>query len=143
MNLTTVLLLVVTAMPTLWSYEANRKCEKNRALLCNDLYNSTRFPNFFKQRSQNDAIEELGQYKQLIQIECARHLRLFLCSVLMPMCTMLEENILPCRSLCERVVELCWFIMAGTPEMQSVPGEWEGESLCGKQECRTEQEKME
>jgi Fz domain. len=101
MNLTTVLLLVVTAMPTLWSYEANRKCEKNRALLCNDLYNSTRFPNFFKQRSQNDAIEELGQYKQLIQIECARHLRLFLCSVLMPMCTMLEENILPCRSLCE------------------------------------------
>jgi len=43
----------------------------------------------------------------------------------------------------ERVVELCWFIMAGTPEMQSVPGEWEGESLCGKQECRTEQEKME
>uniref|UniRef100_A0A7M5WUC4 FZ domain-containing protein n=1 Tax=Clytia hemisphaerica TaxID=252671 RepID=A0A7M5WUC4_9CNID len=83
------------------AYEANRKCEPNRAALCKNLYNSTRFPNFVKHRSQVDAIIELNQYKQLIDIECAPHLRLFLCSVLMPMCTMLEENILPCRSLCE------------------------------------------
>lgn len=107
MNLAIVLLLVATAVPTIWSYEANRKCEKNRAVLCNDLYNATRFPNFFKQRSQNDAIEELNQYSQLIKIGCARHLRLFLCSVLMPMCTMLEENILPCRSLCEEAKAGC------------------------------------
>ena len=96
-------ILVTTVFLTTFTtaYEANRKCEPNRAALCKDLYNSTRFPNFVKHRSQVDAITELNQYKQLIDIQCAPHLRLFLCSVLMPMCTMLEENILPCRSLCE------------------------------------------
>lgn len=100
-----ILLCAITT--SCWAYEANRKSEPNRATLCKDLYNETRFPNFYDHHSQNDAIEELSQYKDLIQTGCAAHLRLFLCSVLIPMYTILEENILPCRSLCEEAKAGC------------------------------------
>lgn len=105
LNTVYILLCVITA--SCWAYEANRKCEPNRATLCKDLYNETRFPNFYDHHSQNDAIEELSQYKDLIKTGCAAHLRLFLCSVLIPMYTILEENILPCRSLCEEAKAGC------------------------------------
>ena len=83
------------------------KCEKNEAPLCKDLYNKTRFPNYFQQRVQSDAVIELKNYKQLVQTGCAEHLKLFLCSLFVPMCTMLDDNLLPCRSLCEDVKAGC------------------------------------
>ena len=103
----TLYIFVYTITASCCAYDANRKCEPNRAALCKDLYNETRFPNFYDHHSQNDAIEELSQYKDLIQTGCAAHLRLFLCSVLIPMYTILEENILPCRSLCEEAKAGC------------------------------------
>jgi len=93
-------------------------CEPNRAELCSGLYNETTFPNQ-KHRSQDDAIMDLNQYKQLIQTRCAKHLRLFLCSVFVPFCTVLDKPLQPCRSLCleaqagcekvlEKYVDLPW-----------------------------------
>ena len=111
MNFQSIALCLVYFFVGVNCYETSRKCEANRAAICKGLYNSTRFPNFFNQHSQNDAITELEQYKQLIDIECARHLRLFLCSVIVPMCTLLDENILPCRSLCEDVKAGCESIL--------------------------------
>ncbi|XP_002171230.3 uncharacterized protein LOC100213271 [Hydra vulgaris] len=79
----------------------SQTCESNYAPQCRKLYNQTRFPNNLSHISQEDAISGLDHYTKLIETGCAKNLPLFLCSIFIPMCTMLDEPILPCRSLCE------------------------------------------
>merc|ERR1719494_62247 len=62
-------------------------------------------------RSQDDAIIDLGQYRKLIATECSPYLRLFLCAYFIPVCTVLEEPIPPCRSLCRQVQTPCELVM--------------------------------
>lgn len=78
------------------------KCEPVRTDFCTSLYNETHLD-----RSQEDAILDLKQYKELDSIDCAKNLRLFLCGTFLPMCTVLDKPIRPCRSLCEEVKSGC------------------------------------
>lgn len=103
------------------------KCEANRAMICKGLYNETRFPNKKEHRSQDDAISDLNQYKALISTGCAQHLRLFLCATFIPMCTILEEHILPCRSLCYDVKGKCEKIL-----LKYVGLEWPNQLACAQ-----------
>jgi hypothetical protein len=44
---------------------------------------------------------EVHQFIPLIKINCSPDLKLFLCSLYAPLCTILDFPIPPCRSLCE------------------------------------------
>ena len=80
---------------------ARNQCEPIRTPLCQGLYNETTFPNSLQHRSQEDAILELHQYQKLLLTGCAKYLKLFICSLFLPVCTVLEKPLLPCRELCE------------------------------------------
>lgn len=70
--------------------------------LCQDIaYNKTIFPNLLGHTRQEEAALEVHQFIPLIKIECSPDLKLFLCSLYAPLCTILDFPIPPCRSLCE------------------------------------------
>ena len=70
--------------------------------LCQNIqYNRTIFPNLLGHTRQEEAALEVHQFIPLIKIECSPDLKLFLCSLYAPLCTILDYPIPPCRSLCE------------------------------------------
>ena len=77
--------------------------------LCKDIaYNETRFPNFLKQKSQQEAATETNIYLPLIRINCSPVLKLFLCSLYVPPCIRNYSSTLrPCRELCEKAKTGC------------------------------------
>jgi len=84
-------------------------CEAITAPLCQNLpYNDTRLPNNLGHQTQSEAAVEMHQFSQLIKVQCSFHLRLFLCSIYVPVCTVLTDNLIPpCRSLCENARRGC------------------------------------
>ncbi|XP_064105595.1 atrial natriuretic peptide-converting enzyme-like [Macrobrachium nipponense] len=89
-----------------------RECEPISVPLCRDLpYNNTRFPNIFNHDSQEEAGLEIHQFFPLIKMQCSLDLQLFLCFVYVPVCTIMEEPILPCKSLCESARHGCEELM--------------------------------
>ncbi|CRL00025.1 CLUMA_CG013313, isoform A, partial [Clunio marinus] len=82
--------------------ENHNKCEPITIPLCLSIqYNKTIFPNLLGHTRQDEAALEVHQFIPLIKIECSPDLKLFLCSLYAPLCTILEYPIPPCRSLCE------------------------------------------
>jgi hypothetical protein len=81
--------------------------------LCKDIaYNETRFPNFMKQKSQQEAAAETAIYLPLIRINCSPVLKLFLCSLYAPPCVKNYSSTLkPCREMCEKARMGCEDIM--------------------------------
>lgn len=77
--------------------------------LCKDIaYNETRFPNFLKQKSQQEAASETTLYLPLIRINCSPVLKLFLCSIYAPPCVKNYSSALkPCREMCEKAKAGC------------------------------------
>lgn len=78
--------------------------------LCKDIaYNETRFPNFMKHKSQQEAAVETTLYLPLIKINCSPVLKLFLCSLYAPPCIRnYSQSILkPCREMCEKAKMGC------------------------------------
>ncbi|XP_044742418.1 frizzled-7-B [Chrysoperla carnea] len=63
-------------------------------------YNETIMPNILKHTKQEAAGLEVHQFFPLVKVKCSPDLQLFLCSVYTPVCTILENPIPPCRSLC-------------------------------------------
>ncbi|XP_050297668.1 frizzled-2-like [Anthonomus grandis grandis] len=92
-----------------------RTCEPIRVELCRGLgYNMTRMPNLGGNDVQQEADYNLKSYSPLIQYGCSQHLKLFLCSVYVPMCTEKVANpIGPCRGLCENVRRRCYPVLQG------------------------------
>ena len=43
---------------------------------------------------------EAHAFFPLVKVQCSKHLHIFLCTVYAPVCTILEEPLPPCRSLC-------------------------------------------
>ncbi|KAK9518757.1 hypothetical protein VZT92_018151 [Zoarces viviparus] len=78
-------------------------CQSISVPLCSDLaYNQTIMPNLLGHTNQEDAGLEVHQFYPLVKVQCSMDLRFFLCSVYVPVCTVLDRALPPCRSLCER-----------------------------------------
>ncbi|KAF6737191.1 Frizzled-7 [Oryzias melastigma] len=87
-------------------------CQTISVPLCADLaYNQTIMPNLLGHLTQEDAGMEVHQFYPLVQVQCSADLRFFLCSMYVPVCTVLAEAIPPCRSLCESARQGCEGLM--------------------------------
>ena len=77
------------------------KCEAITIPLCKDIeYNQTIMPNLLNHQTQDDAGLEVHQFFPLVKVDCSPYLKFFLCTMYVPVCTVLDEAIPPCRSLC-------------------------------------------
>lgn len=92
-----------------------RTCEPIRVELCTGLgYNATGMPNLGGNELQQEADYTLKTFSPLIQYGCSSQLKLFLCSVYVPMCTeKVASPIGPCRGLCENVRSRCYPVLQG------------------------------
>uniref|UniRef100_A0A8C2ZC23 Frizzled class receptor 7 n=1 Tax=Cyclopterus lumpus TaxID=8103 RepID=A0A8C2ZC23_CYCLU len=78
-------------------------CQLISVPLCMDLvYNQTIMPNLLGHTTQEDAGLEVHQFYPLVKVQCFVDLKFFLCSVYVPVCTVLDRALPPCRYLCER-----------------------------------------
>ncbi|XP_034230092.1 frizzled-4-like [Thrips palmi] len=110
------------------SVAAGRTCEPIRVELCRSAvrgYNMTIMPNLAGHEFQKEAEGHLSTFAPLVQYGCSSQLLLFLCAVLVPMCTdqvdqvelhahgqasLGEVHVVaigPCRGLCEAVRSRC------------------------------------
>lgn len=89
----------------------HNRCEPITISICKDIpYNMTIMPNLIGHTRQEEAGLEVHQFAPLVKIACSPDLQLFLCSLYVPVCTILDEPIPPCRSLCESA-RLCEALM--------------------------------
>ena len=86
-------------------FSAVGKCEALNIPLCTGLsYNTTRFPNLVKHRTQDEAALEVHQFFPLVKVGCSPDLATLLCSVYAPPCSGPRK---PCRELCNRARSGC------------------------------------
>ncbi|KAM9288146.1 LOW QUALITY PROTEIN: frizzled-1 [Cariama cristata] len=87
-------------------------CQPISIPLCTDIaYNQTIMPNLLGHTNQEDAGLEVHQFNPLVKVQCSAELKFFLCSMYAPVCTVLEQALPPCRSLCERARQGCEALM--------------------------------
>uniref|UniRef100_A0A8D2J0I0 Frizzled-1 n=1 Tax=Varanus komodoensis TaxID=61221 RepID=A0A8D2J0I0_VARKO len=87
-------------------------CQPITIPLCTDIaYNQTIMPNLLGHTNQEDAGLEVHQFYPLVKVQCSAELKFFLCSMYAPVCTVLEQALPPCRSLCERARQGCEALM--------------------------------
>uniref|UniRef100_A0A8C5DVL3 FZ domain-containing protein n=1 Tax=Gouania willdenowi TaxID=441366 RepID=A0A8C5DVL3_GOUWI len=83
-------------------------CQPVSIPLCTDIaYSQIIMPNLLGHMNQEDARLEMQQFDPLVKAQCSADLKFFLCSIYAPVCTVLEQAIPPCRSLCERARQGC------------------------------------
>lgn len=88
------------------------KCEPITIPLCANIeYNQTIMPNLLGHSKQEQAGMEVHQFFPLVKVQCSKHLQIFLCSVYAPVCTILEDPLPPCRSLCLAAQDGCEELM--------------------------------
>lgn len=84
------------------------RCESISNPICKDIgYNETVFPNHYRHNNQNEAGYELNQFAPLVKINCSQNVKLFLCALFFPPCTIMDPPIKPCRSVCLSTKEGC------------------------------------
>lgn len=88
------------------------KCEPITIPLCKDIqYNETIMPNLMNHQRQDDAGLEVHQFYPLVKVQCSPYLKFFLCTVYVPVCTLLEYPVPPCRNLCMQARKGCEKLM--------------------------------
>ena len=88
------------------------KCEPIQVPLCKNIsYNQTIMPNLLNHQTQEDAGLEVHQFFPLVKVQCSKELRFFLCTMYVPVCTVLAKPIPPCRSLCNQARSGCETLM--------------------------------
>ncbi|XP_045177821.2 frizzled-2-like [Mercenaria mercenaria] len=88
------------------------KCEPIQIPLCKDIqYNETIMPNLLTHTKQEDAGMEVHQFFPLVKVQCSKQLKFFLCTMYVPVCTVLPKAIPPCRSLCIQARTGCETLM--------------------------------
>lgn len=88
------------------------KCEPITIPLCKDIqYNETIMPNLLNHVKQDDAGLEVHQFFPLVKVQCSPQLKFFLCTMYVPVCTVLDKAIPPCRSLCNQARTGCEVLM--------------------------------
>ncbi|XP_022247003.1 frizzled-5-like [Limulus polyphemus] len=124
-NLVTMIFLVsVDASPF---NRMRKQCEDIRVPMCKDIgYNVTSMPNQFYHQTQKEAGLEVHQFWPLVEIQCSKDLRFFLCSIYIPICMPDYEGSIPaCRSVCERAQLGC------APIMKQYGFAWPERMNCG------------
>lgn len=92
--------------------DLNEKCKKITVPFCIDVpYNTTVMPNSLGHSNQEEAGLEVHQFFPLMKINCSPDLKLFMCSVYVPVCTILDKPVPPCRSLCLSAKSGCVEVM--------------------------------
>uniref|UniRef100_A0A6A7FYU5 Frizzled-2-like n=1 Tax=Hirondellea gigas TaxID=1518452 RepID=A0A6A7FYU5_9CRUS len=87
-------------------------CEPITITLCKDIaYNQTMMPNLLGHERQEEAGLEVHQFYPLVKYNCSADLHIFLCSVYVPVCTILPEILPPCRGMCLSAKRGCETIM--------------------------------
>ncbi|XP_057665395.1 frizzled-7-B isoform X2 [Diorhabda carinulata] len=77
------------------------KCQPITVPFCIGIaYNETILPNMLGHQNLQEAGMEIHQYFPLVKIDCSPDLQFFLCSVYVPVCTILDRYLPPCKSLC-------------------------------------------
>ena len=109
MVLNNVVLFLALFCSLCFVHGEERKCEKITITMCQNVgYNLTYMPNMFKHGSQQEATLDLNQFWPLVQNNCSRYLKIFLCSMYVPRCQPSSpKEILPCRPLCEQARKDC------------------------------------
>ncbi|KAK9879425.1 hypothetical protein WA026_006493 [Henosepilachna vigintioctopunctata] len=88
------------------------KCQPITVPFCKDIpYNQTIMPNILGHATQEEAGLLVHQLFPLVKINCSVHFQFFMCSVFLPVCTILEHPLPPCRPLCLAVKDGCEGIM--------------------------------
>lgn len=96
------------------SFPHHGRCEPITIPLCMHLqYNQTIMPNLLNHQKQEDAGLEVHQYYPLESINCSPRVKIFLCSLYAPVCTILDKPVPPCRSLCLEVKSGCEGLLIG------------------------------
>lgn len=84
------------------------KCENISIPFCKNIgYKITTFPNLLRHQTQEEASLAIQQYSSAVITKCSPYLQLFLCSLYVPICTMMYDPIPPCQSLCLKVKRSC------------------------------------
>lgn len=104
------------------------RCELITIPMCQGIgYNMTRMPNFMKYESQAEASVKLNEFAPLVEYGCDMHLRFFLCSLYVPMCTDKVSSTIPaCRPMCEQARQRC------SPIMEKFSFSWPDSLDCSK-----------
>lgn len=93
---------VVSSSDVSSSLPSHGKCEPITISICKNIpYNTTIMPNLFGHTRQEEAGYEVFQFAPLVKVGCSPDLQFFLCLLYVPVCTILDHPIPPCRSLCE------------------------------------------
>lgn len=109
---TIVFFLVINEISSVTGYQGDilpqhGRCEPITIQFCQQIrYNQTIFPNILNHARQKDAGDEVLRYTPFIK-NCSPDLKFFLCSVFVPVCTILDTAIPPCRHLCESAKRNC------------------------------------
>ncbi|KAM4023067.1 secreted frizzled-related protein 5-like [Anomaloglossus baeobatrachus] len=75
-------------------------------------YTEMRIPNLLEHETMAEVIQQSSSWLPLLARECHPDARIFLCSLIAPICLDGDRIIKPCRSLCEAVRNSCAPIMA-------------------------------
>ena len=98
-----VLLSATACEMSYYQFNSRIQCEDLREQLCKGLpYKKTFFPNILNHSSQEKASQVFSQYTALITANCFQDMKLFLCSLFFPICTIYNKPIPPCRKLCKK-----------------------------------------
>lgn len=89
------------------------KCEPLTIKLCKGLgYNMTTMPNKMGHDTQWEAKQSIAEFQPLMKAGCARHVRLFVCSVFAPLCDGdVDYPVHACRSMCNEMREGCSYLL--------------------------------
>ncbi|KAG5886405.1 hypothetical protein JTB14_030764 [Gonioctena quinquepunctata] len=88
------------------------RCQRITVPFCTGIpYNETILPNLLGHTTMDEAGMDIHTYFPLVKINCSPDLQFFLCSVFMPVCTILDHPLPPCRSLCISARNGCEGIM--------------------------------
>jgi len=90
-------------------FTGGQKCQEITVPMCRNIeYNMTSFPNQFNHGDQQEAAIEVHQFWALVEINCAKDLKFFLCSMYTPICLPnYPQSIKACRSVCLRTRDGC------------------------------------
>ncbi|XP_076045581.1 frizzled class receptor [Oratosquilla oratoria] len=90
------------------------RCEPIAITMCKSdriPYNTTMMPNMLDHQTQEEAGLEVHQFFPLVKVDCSPDLHMFLCSVYVPLCTIMETPLPPCRPLCLSAKQGCENLM--------------------------------